>query len=170
MLTVLCLWFYYVFFIFHHLICLIFVFVFVFLFFLWTLGRLARELKEIQIKNQMKNDCANLFANFALAQKTGCSTLWLIRKWFCCNSSSLEESLFWRQRICWGQTALVHVCCYQQDWDTSFLRLTMVVSLPAVGICKERGERSIRGIRSAQLGSLICTGNTEHGNPPGSQS
>lgn len=33
-------------------------------------------------------------------------------------------------------------------------------------ICKEWGEGSIGG--SAQLSSLICTGNTEHGNPPGS--
>ncbi len=166
MLTVLCLCFYYVFLISHHLIYLIF---YIFFFFM-DAWKISQRAKRDQIKNQMKNDCADLFANFALAQKTGCSTLWLIRKWFCCNSSSLEESLFWRQRICWGQTALVHICCYQQDWDTSFLKLTMVVSLPAVGICKERGERSIRGIRSAQLGSLICTGNTEHGNPPGSQS
>lgn len=34
---------------------------------------------------------------------------------------------------------------------------------------KNGGERSIRGISSDQISSLIYTGNTEHGNPPGGQ-
>lgn len=40
----------------------------------------------------------------------------------------------------------------------------------AVSICKEWGEKSIRGISSDQISSLIYTGNTEHGNPAGGPS
>ena len=73
--------------------------------------------------------------------------------------------------ICWGEkrTEVMSGCgsasrvekqvsCDSPGCSTSWLRVSV----------KNGGEGGIRGISSAQVSSLICTGNTGHGNPAGS--
>lgn len=67
------------------------------------------------------------------------------------NSDSSSGPLFWQQLICGERTAVVYVCCYQQGWHTSCLRLNGVSNAVALGICKEWGkeEHQRDQIRSA---------------------
>ena len=125
---------------------------------LWTLNVFGKKL--------------NLLVFIALEKSDVCGSeqmLWLLTERSHCNSSFFWGSLFWQQPICWGEdSTAICICCYQQGWDTSFLRLNGVANAMALGFCKEWRERSIGGISSDQISSLIYTGNTEHGNSPGS--
>lgn len=115
--------------------------------------------------------CLDLF--WELSKKNVCWSIRRIylRKMSRGNSIASPETLcFDSSQSAGGRTAVVYVF-------VAVSRIEIQASRGSPGwpvghpwaSAKNGGEKSIRGISSDQISSLIYTGNTEHGNPPGGQ-